>query len=1126
MRILPFFVVTFLSAALHAQVTTRTLGFDPPHVESNGRGTGFRPSVREQGFVLTRPVADYYGGMYVQPHLYLSSPANGTNYARFISGDQNFTLRHEQNLAFTAVSLDIAGASGGAPASLRIQGTKVGGVLVNTTVPMPPLGDGAGPLADFATVTLPASFADITELKILDSYYYLDNLVVIPPVGESLATPLSLPDVYDITWEGEPHTVGQITATGGGRSPSNVNFGYPKVRNGIGAMTGRALELVSTAGYGQIEMSLGLWATRYVLDFDFCHLSGGSMALFLDSTKGFLRTDLSGGSVSYYNGSDGVLTGSPSSGAAYTANAVTHGRMEWDSAAGTVRLLINNTLKATWSMTPGTEIDLSGIRFSTASTSVTGLDNVKIQAFGGPAIRVVPGSFAFQSIQVNTTRTAPITVMNPSSSAVTVTRAEVSGSAFQFTGITFPVVIPAGGKMTGTVSARPTIIGNAGGSVRFVTDAGSAVTVTGVHGTGAPLPAYFSTHPSSRWVTLGSGTSLYATIVGAVSRFEWTKDDVVIPGATDSHFLTPALTLADAGVYRIKAYLPGGTVITSNPAHVGVIQSQSLASTRDAGGTLELSTTVAAPGLTYAWKQNDSALPGTVADVVVNGGQLRLSPIRFEHEGVITCDVTMTNGAGGNPLGFRAMTYNLTVPQPPRITTASLGHAQVGQNFQMTLAKNSTKPVNGFEATGLPPGMIIFAATGIIAGAPLPESIPNGNPPGQAVLYTVRVSAANQYGRGPEAELPLWVHEPSRSSRFVGLTGGGVPNGREGRWQATMTSGGQVTALIDSGALRVSVAGTLNFDTLSGDMKGRLVGGVSLFDVRLRNGRVLELDAVYPALIALQAGICVERLNPAQQQPGLYPTALMAAGTVNYSDYPYGASLIMARLGPGPRMTCAGVMADGSTVTSSGELVHDWVDTTKVRYPFCLSTANGLGLVQGWLIAGGGLMDGHLLWVQSPSPLSPSYPEGFRMNSPSLYLQAFGSLHIPPGTGTTLLNLHTQPQRVSASHDFGISSSLNRLFSIDTRHRATPLAPGDRQASLTINPADSSFSGSLEVDTYRGKPLMAKYRGLLVPRLGQGVGFLLHPKMELYEENLRNRRGGILIPFESFAVDLKPDVTK
>lgn len=1118
MRHLVLLLAICLTATLQAQVVTRTIGFDPPHLISNGRGTGFTPGVREQGFYLSVPVNQAFSHMYVQPHLYPFSPINGSNYARFISGAENLSVKHEQGLPFTPVRMDISSNS----TTRIVQGMKADGSMVSTTFTRAP---GTGD--EFQTYTFPSTFSGIVELKIPTTGYYLDNLVVIPPAGETLTPSPSAHLIYDITWEDLPHQVGQVTAVGGQRSPSSVNFGVPYVRNGIGALSGRVLELSQGEGtYDQIEMALRLNAERYTIDFDLCQLAGAEVAFVIDLTNGFLRIDLEGGNISFLNYASGVLTGNPVPGLAYTASTATHFQAVWDEASRALTFLVNNVVKATWTLPAGDSIDIQGVRFSTDTSAVTGIDNVRIQASGKPSFHLVPGTFDFQSTAVTGPRSVPIYVLNTGTSPVTITAGLVSNPAVALSGVTFPAVIPVGGRLEATVSTTPLLEDGQIADITFVSAAGSATTHIFVQGPPSTQTAYFSASPASRWVTWGSSLTLTSTLVGSAVRYEWTRNGAVINGASGSSLnVTNSATTSNAGVYQVRAILSNGNVVSSDPANIGIVNTLSLSSSRSAGSSYLLSTQVAGPSLNYTWKLNGQLLPGTIPNLTLNGGAAQFTPLVYQHEGIYSCDVTMQDGAGGSPLTTRAMTVNLTIPQPPRITTTSLGHAMVEQPYQMSLASISSTPVGSYQATGLPLGMVISAETGVVSGTPLPSSVPTGTSPESPVLYSVQVSAANQYGHSAQVTLPLWVHPPHRGARFVGLTGMISPPTVGGRWQAVVTGGGQVTAQIEVGTRTIRAAGELNLDSQSGEMTGNL-RSESLsqsWELRLRQGRLLEYAFNSGLVPALQAGLCIDRLTPALHPAGLYPTALSVNTTLESPglDTPIGTGILMARLGAGARMSCVGLLPDGSTITSSGELVADWEDEDLVRYPLSSRTNAGTGWVTGWLITGQGLMDGRLAWYRDEAVRESSYPSGFSLDSESNHLQAIGSLHSARSIGTTLLNLQTQTQMLIAPHWKG---NYSRRFSINSRFKAIPLAPATPRASLSFTPSDGTFAGTLEVGSYRAKPLMGKFRGLLVPRLGKGVGFLLRPDMVLYEENRRKGRASLLLPFDSVSIELTPEL--
>ncbi|MEM1059373.1 MAG: S8 family serine peptidase [Verrucomicrobiota bacterium] len=80
--------------------------------------------------------------------------------------------------------------------------------------------------------------------------------------------------LYDVDWNGPPHVVNQPTALGGPNAPSRVTFGTAFVRESVGNLNDRPLELTaqtsrqSLFNYGQIQFGVNAGAARYVTEFD------------------------------------------------------------------------------------------------------------------------------------------------------------------------------------------------------------------------------------------------------------------------------------------------------------------------------------------------------------------------------------------------------------------------------------------------------------------------------------------------------------------------------------------------------------------------------------------------------------------------------------------------------------------------------------------------------------------------------------------------------------------------------------------------------------------------------------------------------------------------------------------
>lgn len=112
--------------------------------------------------------------------------------------------------------------------------------------------------------------------------------------------------------------------------------------------------------------------------------------------------------------------------------------------------------------------------------------------------------------------------------------------------------------------------------------------------------------------------------------------------------------------------------------------------------------------------------------------------------GTYSVTISATNSGG---TGTATLTITITLG-PPVITSPLTATGQVGVAFsyQITATNNPT----GFDATGLPPGLTVNTATGLISGTPA-----NGTEAGSP--YSVIISATNSVGTG-SATLKLTIN--------------------------------------------------------------------------------------------------------------------------------------------------------------------------------------------------------------------------------------------------------------------------------------------------------------------------------------------------------------------------------
>jgi extracellular elastinolytic metalloproteinase len=117
--------------------------------------------------------------------------------------------------------------------------------------------------------------------------------VVVPPV------------VYQVDWDGPPHTLNQRTATGGVHAPSWVVFGDPTVVPSFGQLTSRPLELrnpdTTMYSYSQLQFDVDRSIKKYILAFDVQKIEGDALTILFDTDGGvrnvYLNSSITGSRV-------------------------------------------------------------------------------------------------------------------------------------------------------------------------------------------------------------------------------------------------------------------------------------------------------------------------------------------------------------------------------------------------------------------------------------------------------------------------------------------------------------------------------------------------------------------------------------------------------------------------------------------------------------------------------------------------------------------------------------------------------------------------------------------------------------------------------------------------------------
>jgi len=177
-------------------------------------------------------------------------------------------------------------------------------------------------------------------------------------------------------------------------------------------------------------------------------------------------------------------------------------------------------------------------------------------------------------------------------------------------------------------------------------------------------PPVIVNQPQPQTVLAGATATFTVTASGAPPlSFQWLKNGVIIAGATNASYMTPATSLADSGSSFTVAVtnLSGGVtstaaLLTVNPAIIAPsITTQPQNATAAVGGSATFF--VVASGtqpLSYQWLQNDTAIAGAT------NSSYTLSPV-LSQDNQNNYTVTVSNSAGS----VTSQAAELSVTLPP-----------------------------------------------------------------------------------------------------------------------------------------------------------------------------------------------------------------------------------------------------------------------------------------------------------------------------------------------------------------------------------------------------------------------------------------------------------------------------
>ena len=231
-------------------------------------------------------------------------------------------------------------------------------------------------------------------------------------------------------------------------------------------------------------------------------------------------------------------------------------------------------------------------------------------------------------------------------------------------------------------------------------------------GNGSPV---ITVQPVSQY-NPGTATASFWVMASGLAplSYQWQQDGVIIAGATNSLLLLTNLPTSAAGVFSVTVSNSLGTVTSANVQlppvwrrPIFLLQPQSQAVL--CGDPAMFQATAKGPApypLSYQWQFGGTNLPGATSRV------LSLASTTGDNAGNYTVVVSNVNGS------VTSQTAILTViGQPPLITSPLAAGGKQGKTFSYTITGQHNP--TSFQATGLPNGLNVNTANGLISGTPL-----------------------------------------------------------------------------------------------------------------------------------------------------------------------------------------------------------------------------------------------------------------------------------------------------------------------------------------------------------------------------------------------------------------------
>lgn len=213
-------------------------------------------------------------------------------------------------------------------------------------------------------------------------------------------------------------------------------------------------------------------------------------------------------------------------------------------------------------------------------------------------------------------------------------------------------------------------------------------------------PAAFTGQPQSMIICPGSNGTLSAPATGTNVAYQWMKDGVPIPNATNSTYTIVAATTQAAGTYSVRIQAECGPSVTSTGAVVQVppppiVAQQPVGGGYCPGSTVTLSPSVTGTNLSFQWYKGDVALIGET------GLTLTINNFQKANSGYYWLKTTASNlgctpSQGTNQVGVYTFDPAVITSQP------SSADVCLGSSIELSVGAEGTDVQYQWNRNGAP----------------------------------------------------------------------------------------------------------------------------------------------------------------------------------------------------------------------------------------------------------------------------------------------------------------------------------------------------------------------------------------------------------------------------------------